>query len=214
MVNNVTDWIERLKNRLREQNLTEAEFAKIIDVNRGQLSNWLTGKRNPKLEKRLIMADALGVSLHWLDTGEDLIPDSELPQEILDNVEALVTELGNKETRIHRGTGLRIIPGKSDRSFLIRLDNDSMLDPNRGDKVLIPEGASVQIDTDIDPTPGCIVLLRYNGKMMLRVWKRISNSEHIFQVINPLYTSLNFNFEGDISEIYVGTAVGCSFKLL
>ncbi|MGI2030710.1 S24 family peptidase, partial [Endozoicomonas acroporae] len=78
-------------------------------------------------------------------------------------------------------SGIRIIESDSE-SFLIRLDNDSMIDPGNAEKTLIPNGSTIQIDQECKPVPGKILLIDIDGQMLLRVWQRINANQHIFKM--------------------------------
>lgn len=56
-----------LKNRLKilmiEHNIKQEEFAKVREVSRNTVSNWVTGKSNPTLEEAFEIAEYFGVSI-------------------------------------------------------------------------------------------------------------------------------------------------------
>ena len=58
---------EILKNFLKENNLTQTNFAKIIGVKQSQISEWLHGKAKPGYDLLKNMSEAFEVSADfWL----------------------------------------------------------------------------------------------------------------------------------------------------
>ncbi len=207
-----THWTDRVKQKAKALKLTDAQIAREIGCSSALYSMWMNKGRNPKLEKKMAIAKVLDVSVHWLDTGEEEPDPNALPVISLDDINAFYEEINDKQKAIEKDSGVRFI--QSDReSFLIRLDNDSMIDPTNAEKVHIPTGSTVQIDQEMEPTPGKIVLIELDGQMLLRVWQRLGANQHVFKVINPLYTELKITYTGDFKELYKGTAVGFSCPL-
>ncbi|WBA81567.1 LexA family transcriptional regulator [Endozoicomonas sp. GU-1] len=213
MVENVSmHWTERVKQKTRELNLSDAKIAREIGCSSALYSMWMNQTRNPKLESKMAIAKALGVSVYWLDTGEEEPNPNALPVISLDDIDAFYQEIENKQKAIKKDSGIRIIESDSE-SFLIRLDNDSMIDPGNAEKTLIPNGSTIQIDQECKPVPGKILLIDIDGQMLLRVWQRINANQHIFKMINPHYSELKISYTGDVMDIYKGTAVGFSCPL-
>lgn len=52
--------------------LKDADVARLSGVNKSTFSDWKTGRYNPKGEKLTKIASALGVSLEYLMSGEEL----------------------------------------------------------------------------------------------------------------------------------------------
>ncbi|WP_422446217.1 MULTISPECIES: helix-turn-helix domain-containing protein [unclassified Endozoicomonas] len=204
-------WSERAREKAKELKLSDVELARRVGWSKTTVNAWMNGQREPKLEQKMALAEALDTTTHWLDTGEQTLKVNHIPKLSLDDLKAFINEKADKAQQAD--SGVRIIESGNENSYLIKLDNDSMIDPNNGEKLNIPEGSTVQIDVDTEPKPGKVLLIQHNGRLMLRIWKRISENEHIFMVGNPLYTSLTFNYEGDILEVFKGTAVGYSSPL-
>ncbi|WP_067586034.1 LexA family transcriptional regulator [Endozoicomonas ascidiicola] len=200
-------WTERVKQKTKELNLSDAKIAREVSCSSALYSMWMNQTRNPKLESKMAIARTLGVSVYWLDNGEEEPDPNALPLISLDDIHAFYQEIEDKQKAIQKDAGIRIIESDNE-SFLIRLDNDSMIDPGNAEKVLIPNGSTVQIDQDLEPKPGKILLIEFEGQMLLRVWQRLSANQHIFRVINPLYSELKVSYTGDVLSIYKGTAVG------
>ncbi len=58
---------EILKNFLKENDLTQTQFAKMIDVKQSQISEWLHGKAKPGYDLLKTMSERFGISADfWL----------------------------------------------------------------------------------------------------------------------------------------------------
>ncbi len=57
---------ERLKEALTLTGTKQIELARLTNIDRGTINNYLTGKYEPKQDKLSIIADALGVDPVWL----------------------------------------------------------------------------------------------------------------------------------------------------
>ena len=55
---------------MRKKGITPYQVAKGTGIRQGVLTDWKMGRYVPKADKRQKIADFLGVSLHYLDTGE------------------------------------------------------------------------------------------------------------------------------------------------
>ncbi len=93
------------------------------------------------------------------------------------------------------------------------MTNDTMTNGARADSLDIPEGATVQVDVNLEPKSGTIILVEYQNQIKLRLWKEIEPGLHSLRVINQNLQELNFNYQGDINDIYRGTAIAFSKML-
>ena len=208
-----THWSERARQKALELKLSDVQLAKKAGWSKTIVNTWMRGVKEPKLEQKMAIADALDVTVYWLDTGEQEPDPYQLPYVSMDDLDAMFEEINRKTKAYQENAGVRFISSDSKRSFLILLENDSMIDPGNSEKKHIPEGSTVQIDVDAEPKPGKILLIEHDGRMMLRLWKRISATEHKLRIINPLYPDLNISYSGDIMDLFRGTAVGFSCQL-
>lgn len=209
-----TQWYERARQKASELKISDVQLAQKIGWGKSIVNAWMNGNRPIKLEQKMAIADALGVTVCWLDTGEQEKNPHAIPLITLDDVKAIRQQIEEKHQAIKTDPGILFpIVESVSNSFLIRLDNDSMIDPNNAQIRHIPSGSHVQIDVEQTPTPGKILLIEHDGRMMLRVWQRMDANEHIFRVINPLYRDLTISYRGNIMDIYQGTAVGFSCPL-
>ncbi len=56
----------RLKKALDRSNMTQSQLAKITNIDKSLISNYLSGNYNAKQDKLSLLADALNVSETWL----------------------------------------------------------------------------------------------------------------------------------------------------
>lgn len=101
--------IRRIKDSMKTKNITQAELSKITGIRASSISDYLTGKYQPKQDKISLIAEALSVNPGWLMGYEDTrfttnvvndLPDSLLhdsvyskdEQELIDMYRKLTTE--------------------------------------------------------------------------------------------------------------------------
>lgn len=66
-----SDLIDRVRTLLSERGITQAAFARSIEVSPQTLSAWFTGRNRPGIEEIGRMCEALRVSPSWLFTGRE-----------------------------------------------------------------------------------------------------------------------------------------------
>ena len=59
-------FINRLKNIMKERKITQTELAKRTGIRQSSISDWLNNRYEPKQDKVYIIAKALNVSPAWL----------------------------------------------------------------------------------------------------------------------------------------------------
>ena len=64
-------WSERARQKASELGIRDLEIASRSGWSMSSVSLWMNGQREPKLEQKMAVAEVLGVSVHWLDTGEE-----------------------------------------------------------------------------------------------------------------------------------------------
>ena len=65
------DYMEHLTRIREEKGLTQKELGRLVGVAEATISNYENGKRDPKLDKLVALADALNVSLDELVRGKE-----------------------------------------------------------------------------------------------------------------------------------------------
>lgn len=66
----VAAFFNRLREAIDARGITQAELARRLGVSAATISEWLTRGRVPSVEAVLFLPSALGVSGHWLLSGE------------------------------------------------------------------------------------------------------------------------------------------------
>ena len=62
----------RLKEVLKEKGMTQTELAKVTNLSKSAISEWLSGKYEPKQDKIYLIAEKLSVSPSWLFGVSDI----------------------------------------------------------------------------------------------------------------------------------------------
>lgn len=70
--------MENLTRIREERGLTQKELGRLIGVAEATISNYENGKREPKLDKLVALADALNVSIDELVRGKEKEPRPEV----------------------------------------------------------------------------------------------------------------------------------------
>lgn len=70
-------FINRLKNVMKERKITQTELAKRTGIRQSSISDWLNDRYEPKQDKVYIIAKALNVSPAWLLGYDENIPTNE-----------------------------------------------------------------------------------------------------------------------------------------
>ncbi len=70
---------ERLKEKMKEKGLKQAEFAERIGITQTAISQYLNDKRKPTPKTVQKIADALGCSVEWLNGNDELTKGTDEP---------------------------------------------------------------------------------------------------------------------------------------
>lgn len=108
--NSIAIFRKNLFTALKARGMTQAQLAEVSGVLQGNISNYLTGRREPKAAQLHQISQALGVTMEWLLAG-----DSEPPAPPLQKGTAKISR-----TQIRKAI-------KDARSALDRLESE--LDP-------------------------------------------------------------------------------------
>ena len=57
---------ERIKTALKMNGITQQELAERTNINKGNMSRYVNGNANPKIDKIELMANVLGIDGAWL----------------------------------------------------------------------------------------------------------------------------------------------------
>ena len=67
--------IDRIKKILNERNMSKAELSRLTGISNSSLSEYLSGKYEPKQDKIALIAKALQISPAWLMGFDDDEPE-------------------------------------------------------------------------------------------------------------------------------------------
>lgn len=84
---------QRLDEAMRKRGVNQSELARRLHVKPGTVNQWFRGKRpaQPKAEQLAGIPNALGISGHWLLTGDGTMDDQpEEAQRILGEIRRLL----------------------------------------------------------------------------------------------------------------------------
>ena len=92
---NSTDFWDRVKIRIKEENITQEGLAKVAELNFNNMKQQIFYKRLPDAAQATRIAQALGTSVEYLVTGEDKNPFAQennlLKNKIQNAIEILTT---------------------------------------------------------------------------------------------------------------------------
>lgn len=92
---NSTDFWDRVKIRIKEENITQEGLAKVAELNFNNMKQQIFYKRLPDAAQATRIAQALGTSVEYLVTGEDKNPFAQennlLKNKIQNVIEILTT---------------------------------------------------------------------------------------------------------------------------
>ena len=72
----MTDFIDRFERALSARDMTARDVSRMTGINESSLSQWRSGRCEPKREGLIAIAKALDVSVEWL-MGEDVPMEKE-----------------------------------------------------------------------------------------------------------------------------------------
>ena len=61
---------KRLRDALYDLDVNNSELADMIGVTPAAVTKYMKGESKPRLERRIAIADKLGISFDWLENGE------------------------------------------------------------------------------------------------------------------------------------------------
>ncbi len=83
---------DRLKEALRIRGMKPIELSERLDISRGTISYYLSGKSSPKADRLNLICSALGVSEAWM-LGYDVPMDRTSEQKKNDNIVKIVAQM-------------------------------------------------------------------------------------------------------------------------
>lgn len=167
--------VSTIKDRMREaldvKGLRAVDIVERTGIPKGSISQYMLGKVEPKQNRLIPIANALGVNMYWLQgydvpMGKDYIYSSEvIPNRI--NFYERVAAGDSKNNVIDTYMELiRILPRNPEEYFAVRVSGDSMLPTiSDGDTVL------VRRQNDVENGEIAVVLIDGEDATIKRVYK-------------------------------------------
>lgn len=84
----------KLKERRKENNITQEQIADMVHVSRQTISNWENGKSYPDIESLLLLGDIYNVSLDELIKGDVEFMKKEVEKNVVKNYVYMMTLFG------------------------------------------------------------------------------------------------------------------------
>lgn len=84
----------KLKERRKENNITQEQIADMVHVSRQTISNWENGKSYPDIESLLLLGDIYNVSLDELIKGDVEFMKKEVEKNVVKNYAYMMTLFG------------------------------------------------------------------------------------------------------------------------
>lgn len=77
---------ERLRKLQKDRDMTQVDFAKLLDIAPGTLANYMNDRKNPQIDTVASIAEKLGVTVGWL-CGDDV--EVKRPETYIEVVKAI-----------------------------------------------------------------------------------------------------------------------------
>lgn len=158
-------WIERARNRMRAQGLSQEDLAEQLTCTRGAVGHYLSGRRQPSLKQFEIIARALNTDLIWLLYGDNsgrIVREEAAAYRTQYCRIPVAGRLGAGQKR--KPVAFLAVPGAAGNCYALLADNDDYA-PR------IFAGEAVLLDPEAAPDPGDEVLIRFrDGRLKLHVF--------------------------------------------
>lgn len=191
---------KKIRERRKELGLTQIELAKEVRVNRVSLSQWESDINKPRGENLYNLARALQCEPSWL-LGERKAPTPPPGQTV--RIEATVPLISNVQAGQWREVMDNFQPGDAEEwrettakvspsSFALRVEGDSMVNPNG--QPSIPDGSIVIVDPEIQPDNGKIVVAKLCDTQEATLKKLVIDGPNKYLMpLNPRYNPITIN---------------------
>jgi transcriptional regulator with XRE-family HTH domain len=73
-------WYDRARELAKSKNIKYKDMALILDITEGAISHYLNGRREPSILQYVTLARMLDVSMEYLYSGKNTLPDSYIMQ--------------------------------------------------------------------------------------------------------------------------------------
>lgn len=188
---------ERIRRMREKRNLTQGELGKFAGVSVASVSKWEKNQAEPKGNNLSAIAQALGVEMAWILTGEGNTspgPDIQAGIPILGYTTAgafkHVRELEHDEIEDYISSTFK----QNGYRFALRISGQSMENP--GGKQHIPDGSIVVFNAqNREPCNGQLVLAKINGADEITFKRFVRDGQNVFlEPLNPRYPIITAPF--------------------
>lgn len=186
---------QRIRQLRLSKGLTLQDIATELGVTRASVSKWEGGHARPEISRLEQLARVLNVSTPYLLGERGSTPARSYP------VVDLESEF-NPQEQLDLSTNAADFPSTrevSDRSFYVRLDNDSVRDFGNG----VAPGSLVLVDPEAKPSSGDLVLVRNSRGFSQFVGLSVVAGVNYYDSLNPRYVKMT----PDDSLVPVGVAI-------
>ncbi|WP_392404605.1 LexA family protein [Edwardsiella piscicida] len=197
-----TTWHEIAKERMKALNMTQEELAESLEITKGAVSHWLTGRREPCLADLSKIFNYLGIDGITLNSdgtfgmaGETppparkVVPEYAYP--LLSKVQAgQFTTEDNAYTLQDAKRRIKTIKRASDKAFWLIVEGASMTAPT-GTSPSFPEGMLILVDPaqNVEINDFCIAVMNGNEFTFKRLIR--DGGINYLQPLNPQFPLLN-----------------------
>lgn len=197
-----TVFVESLRAAMQARGLEQSDLVDRLNVTASTVSDWTNGKKYPRVDAMQRLADALGVSMSFLQTGSDLpaMPNA-FPVGHLSPVRIAGTvRAGYGGVAFEDYDGVEYIDVRNPDDYIfLRVEGDSMAPHiNDGDLALVRKQPEVE--------SGQVAVVVVNGEEGT-IKKVICNGESIaLQPFNPAYQTRIFS-GAELNDVHIAGLV-------
>ena len=193
---------ERIKEGMRIRNLKQVDLVEKTGINKATLSQYISGKYEPKQNNIYLLSKALNVSEAWL-MGFDISMERENKKEPKSNVGEIVktyrvpmygrASAGNGYINLSEEIGYFDVPAQyctNPDVYTIKISGDSMTGLDKA----IPDGSVAVVDPQLCSTPevlnGKVCIFTYNDETYIK--QLVIDNQGIIRLrsFNPNYNDI------------------------
>lgn len=105
----MSSFADRLQNAMFEKRMSQTELSELTGFSKASISQYLSGKNEPKFEKIQIIAEVVGVDANWLNSGSGSMTEtSQIPEKI--TIDQAAKLMGKSRDFVRVGLQLGILP--------------------------------------------------------------------------------------------------------
>ncbi len=202
----------RIKEARIELKMTQKELGDLIGIDKSSISQWETGHVKSITSHSLIkLADALGVTASWLESGEGEKYPIQIHGEgcaVIKNDRRLrssVPLLEWDQVNEHAGRHQKWINCPADHgknTFALKVASDAMFQPVSYRSYA--EKAIIFVDRDVEAVNGCRVVAKLkHGAAIFREYREDAGNRYL-KPLNPIYPMIEIDEDIAIIGVVIG----------